>query len=107
MSTAAIAFHGGDAESGEVFMVETHAPAGYVLGQHEHAHAHLSYLVSGTALVESGGDVTRHVGPCSLVIPAKTAHKVTAVTDITWLCLWASHLGMQDEARESLHLIGA
>lgn len=100
-----IEFHGGDAESGDVFMVETHAPAGYRLEQHAHEKPHLSYLAQGTARVEVDGISAVYVGPAVLTIAAHKVHSVYAVTDITWLCLWATDAKVQDAARESLELL--
>lgn len=101
-----INFYGGDIESGDVFMVETSAIAGAVLGQHAHDHAHLSYLVSGSAVVAVDGQLVAVDGPCPFIVAAGKIHSVTAVTDIVWLCLWDAKLGMQDEAQASLKLVG-
>ena len=98
-----IEFHGGDAESGDVFMVETHCPAGYKLGQHAHDKPHLSYLASGMARVEVDGVGRVYVGPAVLTIAAHKAHSVTAVTPITWLCLWTTDDNMQVAAKDSAH----
>lgn len=102
-----IKFYGGDIESGDVFMVETSAIAGTVLGQHSHDHAHLSYLVSGSAVMSVDGQSVALDGPCPFIVAAGKIHSVTAVTDIVWLCLWDAKLGMQDEAQASLKLVGA
>ena len=100
-----IYFHGGDVDSGDVFMVETKAPAGTKLGQHAHEHAHLSYLASGRADVDVDGRCVSLHGPCPFVVAAGKIHSVTAVTDIVWLCLWDAKLGMQEEAKASLELL--
>jgi quercetin dioxygenase-like cupin family protein len=102
-----IQFHGGDAEAGNVFAVETRAEAGYVLESHQHAHAHLSVLVSGTADVTIDGKTERLTGYRMVTIPANTVHKVQAVSDIVWLCLWAGDLAPMEQARESLKLVPA
>lgn len=102
-----IQFHGGDAESGDVFVVETVAPAGKVLESHKHAHSHLSVLVSGTADVTVDGKTERMTGRCFVSIPANTVHKVQAVTDIVWLCLWADAIAPKAQALESLRLVDA
>lgn len=101
----AIKFHGGDAESGDVFMVETQAPAGYTLSQHAHEKAHLSYLATGMARVDVDGESMVYKGPCVLTIAAHKVHSVTAITAITWLCLWATDDDMQEAAKESLKLL--
>ena len=100
-----IEFHGGDAESGDVFMVETHCPEGYKLDQHAHDKPHLSYLASGMARVEVDGVGRVYVGPCVLTIAAHKVHSVTAITPITWLCLWATDDDMQEAAKDSLKLL--
>ena len=95
-----IRFH----EDGGVFVVETIAKAGYLLKSHEHKHAHLSVLVSGTAEVTVDGKTERMTGYRMLSIPAHTRHTVMAVTDIVWLCLWADDLAPREEAHDSLKL---
>jgi quercetin dioxygenase-like cupin family protein len=100
-----IQFHGGDAESGNVFAVETRAEAGYLLESHEHAHSHMSVLVSGTADVTIDGKAERLTGYKLLTIPANTRHSVRAVTDVVWLCLWADAIAPKQQAVESLKLV--
>jgi len=102
-----IQFHGGDAESGNVFAVETRAEAGYVLESHVHAHSHMSVLVSGTADVTIDGKTERMTGYRVLAIPANTRHCVEAVTDVVWLCLWADEVAPKRLAEESLRLVRA
>lgn len=105
MKAPQIRFVGGDAEHGEVFVVETYAPAGYELESHKHKHAHTSVLVSGTADVTVAGVTRRLTGYQLVTIPADTHHEVKAVTDIVWLCLWAGDLAPRQEAEDSLKLI--
>jgi quercetin dioxygenase-like cupin family protein len=100
-----IQFHGGDADSGDVFVVETIAPAGHLLESHQHEHSHLSVLVSGTADVTVDGKTERMTGYRMVSIPANTVHKVQAVTDIVWLCLWADALAPKKQAIDSLGLV--
>ena len=100
-----IKFHGGDADSGNVFGVETIASAGLVLESHVHKHGHLSVLVSGTADVTIGGKTQRLTGYNVVTIPSNTAHKVQSVTDMVWLCLWADDLVDEQQAIDSLRLI--
>ena len=102
-----IQFHGGDDESGNVFAVETIAPAGYVLESHKHEHSHMSVLVSGTADVTIDGVTERVTGYKLLTIPKDTVHKVQAVTDVVWLCLWAGDIAPRELAEESLRLVHA
>jgi len=102
-----IRFHGGDADSGDVFVVETIAPAGHVLESHQHTHSHVSVLVSGAADVTVDGKTERMTGYRLVTIPANTVHKVQAVTDIVWLCLWADSLAPKQQAMDSLKLVAA
>ena len=102
-----IQFHGGDAESGNVFAVETFAPAGMMLESHVHAHSHMSVLALGEADVTIAGVTSRHVGPCVLIVPSNTAHSVRAVTDVAWYCLWAGDIAPREQAAESLRLCAA
>jgi len=100
-----IQFHGGDDESGNVFAVETVAEAGYLLESHKHEHSHMSVLVSGTADVTIDGVTERMTGYRLVTIPKDTVHKVQAVTDVVWLCLWAGDLAPRKLAEESLKLV--
>ena len=100
-----IKFHGGDEASGEVFIVETDADAGYMLGSHIHKHAHTSILVHGIADVTIDGVTRRYMGYNVLQIPAGTVHEVSAVTDIKWLCIWNCNLAPREEAIDSLKLL--
>ena len=99
-----IRFFGGDEESGNVFIVETKASAGYELGSHVHKHAHTSVLVSGKARVTVNGMHKYFEGYNVIVIPKDTEHCVKALTDIVWLCIWDSNLAPIEEAKESLKL---
>lgn len=100
-----ITFHGGEKEDGDVFIVQTRAPAGYQLTQHAHEHGHMAYLVSGVAVVEVDGVEITHMAPHAISIPAGRVHCVTALTDMVWLCIWRADLGMQDAAYKSLELV--
>ena len=100
-----IKFFGGDEAHGDVFVVETRADAGYTLGNHAHSHAHTSVLVHGIADVTIGDETHRYHGYNIIVVPAGIKHEVTAVTDIIWLCLWASDKAPREEAEESLKLL--
>ena len=101
-----LSFHGGDPESGDVFVVETKARQGMTLQSHKHRHGHLSVLVSGVADVTIDGVTERMTGYRLVTIPDNTMHVVTAITDVIWLCLWAGDLVSHDEAQESLKLVG-
>jgi quercetin dioxygenase-like cupin family protein len=99
-----IQFHGGDDESGHVFAVETTAQAGQILQSHKHEHSHLSVLAAGVADVTIAGETQRRIGPCVLTIPKDTHHRVEAITDIAWYCLWAEDLAPKEQATKSLRL---
>lgn len=92
-------------DDGGVFVVETTATAGYLLKSHQHDHAHLSVLVSGTADVTVDGKTDRVTGYRMLTVPAHTRHTVVAVTDIVWLCLWSDDVAPREQAQESLKLV--
>lgn len=102
-----INFHGGDSDSGNVFAVETFAPAGMMLESHVHPHSHLSVLVRGKAKVTVAGVPTVFDGYNIVMVPANTMHSVEALTDIVWLCLWAGDLAPKELAYESLKLVAA
>lgn len=99
-----IRFFGGDEEYGNVFVVETFAPAGYELGSHVHKHAHTSVLVQGVAEVIIDGVKNKYTGYNIVTVPAGSQHCVKALTDIIWLCLWDGELAPKEEAEESLKL---
>lgn len=101
-----IKFHGGEFD-GDIFIVETNAEAGYLLESHKHEHSHRSVLVSGTAEVTIDGVASVMTGPKIVNIPADTVHKVQAVTDIVWLCIWAGDKAPIEQAKESLKLVPA
>jgi quercetin dioxygenase-like cupin family protein len=95
----------GSEQNGNVFVVETKVKAGTVLDSHEHKHSHLSVLVSGSAEVEVNNETNTYSGYNILTVPADTTHKVTALTDIIWLCIWDADLAPKDEAEQALKLI--
>jgi quercetin dioxygenase-like cupin family protein len=100
-----IRYLGGDAEHGDVMVVETIAPPGWELESHRHKHAHVSVLVSGTADVAIDGEERRLEGYCLVTVPAGSVHRVRAVTPIVWLCLWAGKLAPRKEVEDSLSLV--
>lgn len=75
---------------GGVYAKESLIPAGMVLVQHKHEHDHLSYLVSGTVLLEVDGRREELTGPACLTIEANKHHGVKALTDVVWLCIHAT-----------------
>lgn len=107
MPDLGMAFHESGPDSGDVFVIETRAQAGMMLQSHEHAHGHLSVLVSGEADVTIAGVTRRMTGYRMVTIPAHTKHEIRAVTDVIWLCLWAGEVAPKQEATESLQLVGS
>jgi quercetin dioxygenase-like cupin family protein len=101
-----ISYHGADEQSGNVFVVETVAKAGMMLQSHQHAHGHLSVLVSGTALVDIDGHTEQMTGYRLVTIPPGVRHSICAVTDVIWLCLWSGDEAPRDQVVESLKLVG-
>ena len=81
-----IKHHFGDNE----YIKETKIDAGVELEQHKHNHSHLSVLLSGTAIVTVEGLSTQYTAPQILLVPANKTHKVAAVTDVVWLCVWGT-----------------
>lgn len=102
-----VAFHGGDMASGNVFVIETRAPAGTMLEAHRHAHGHVSILAEGTARVTLDGAVEERTGPCVVIIPPNVEHKIEAMTDIVWYCNWAADVVDYEAARESVRVVEA
>lgn len=80
------AFHFG----GGICLKEYRLAAGLEVPQHVHAYDHLSYLVSGHAVVEGPHSRQAVSGPAAMLIEAGRAHRVTATTDCVWLCIHAT-----------------
>lgn len=57
---------------------------------HAHVYDHLSVLGAGAALVEIDGEMSVHHGPAVIEIRAGKAHRIQAITDITWFCIHAT-----------------
>lgn len=72
------------------YIKETLIPAGVTLTQHVHSYDHSSVLVSGVAIVEVNGVAITYDKPQILTIKAGKNHKVTAITDVLWLCIHAT-----------------
>jgi len=85
---------------GGTYAKETYIPAGCVLVQHQHVYEHLSILASGVAEV----DLALREGPCVVVIPARTYHRVRAVTDCVWFCIHATEERDPERVDETLVL---
>lgn len=87
---------------GGVYVKETAFPAGSVLVQHRHSYDHLSYLVSGTVVVEVEGERKQITGPACLTIEAHKHHGVKSLTDCVWLCIHATDCVDADHVDEVL-----
>ncbi len=66
---------------------EFHIKAGSLLLNETHAYDHLSFLLSGDALLRVDGEVIPLSGPCAVEIKAGIEHALFAVTDVVWDCL--------------------
>jgi len=93
-------------EGGGVYVVETFAEAGTELQSHRHRHDHVSVLVNGHANLHMNGQVRAMRAYESLVIPAGVAHRVVAVTDIMWQCIWSSGVAPRREVHEFMAEMG-
>lgn len=67
-------------------------PAGMALLGHIHDYDHLSILYEGKARLSAGEAVSEIKGPHMLVIKAGIEHKLLALTDCVWDCIWALRL---------------
>lgn len=74
-------------EGNPVYMRQMEAPAGYVIGSHKHKYEHYSVLCSGSVRVDYDESTEFHTAPAVMTVPANTEHCITALTDITWLCI--------------------
>jgi quercetin dioxygenase-like cupin family protein len=75
--------------AGGVYMRQQELVAGGEVEKHEHPYDHLSYLVSGSAIVSVGDEIAHLEGPCALEVKAGVKHHIRAITDIVWLCIHA------------------
>lgn len=74
-------------EGNPVYMRQMRTAAGKMIGSHKHRYEHYSVLVSGRARAEFEGEVEEHEAPSVMVVPAGVEHRITALTDIVWLCI--------------------
>ena len=73
--------------AGGVYAREQTLKAGHEVEKHEHDYDHLSFLCSGSALLEVDGELRHLEGPCGIEVKAGKKHRIQALTDITWLCI--------------------
>lgn len=69
-----------------VYMKESFIQHGFCFPQHSHPFPHLSVLASGVVEVEVDGEKKIYAAPKILEIAAHKVHKVTALTDVIWIC---------------------
>ncbi|RQN37375.1 cupin domain-containing protein [Paraburkholderia tropica] len=75
--------------AGGVYAREQTLLAGEEVQKHAHDYDHMSYLAGGTAMLDVDGELSVIHGPCMLEVKAGQSHRITAVTDLTWLCIHA------------------
>jgi quercetin dioxygenase-like cupin family protein len=78
-----------------VFAKVVQIPAGVRILKHRHNYDHLSILISGVVNLETDDGTQTMMAPESVVIKANTYHRVTAVTDATWICLHPTQDGIK------------
>lgn len=76
--------------SAGVYCKQMSLPQGYAALSHAHAFDHLSVLAKGRARVETDDGTATYDAPAVLTIAAGVHHKITALTDIEWLCIHAT-----------------
>jgi quercetin dioxygenase-like cupin family protein len=85
---------------GGTYAREQTLAAGGEVTKHTHTYDHLSFLCSGEALVEVDGELEAIRGPRMLEIKAGKSHRITAITDITWLCIHSEAIADPDIDKE-------
>ena len=75
--------------AGGVYAREQTLEAGEEVEKHIHSYDHLSFLCEGIATLEVDGELKTIHAPCAIEVKAGKAHRVQAITDITWLCIHA------------------
>lgn len=94
LSDATLAAYGIGIEhhfGGGAYIKATHMHAGQALGQHAHERDHLSVLVHGTVRLHVDDAPARVLaGYQTLTVEAGKRHRVEAITDALWLCVWAT-----------------
>jgi mannose-6-phosphate isomerase-like protein (cupin superfamily) len=76
--------------SSGVYIREATLRAQSTVDTHTHTYDHWGVLVSGSAAVEVNDAVVVYEGLSIIDIKAGKEHKITALTDITWLCIHAT-----------------
>jgi quercetin dioxygenase-like cupin family protein len=73
--------------AGGVYMRQQELKAGHEVEKHDHTYDHLSFLCSGSALLDVDGELQHLDGPCAIEVKAGKKHRIQAITDIVWLCI--------------------
>lgn len=73
-----------------VYVKQMHLPSGYCATSHIHEFDHLSVLAAGVAEVVTDEGSQWYSAPAVLTIKAGVVHKITAIRDVTWLCIHAT-----------------
>lgn len=77
---------------GDAYIKAVGMQAGQFIGQHAHAHDHLSVLVHGSVRLYVEGQASRVLcGYQTLKIEAGKEHRIEAMTDAMWLCVWGTN----------------
>lgn len=82
--------------AGGVYAREHLASAGTEVQKHVHDYDHLSYLAAGRVVLEVDGELDVLDAPCMFEVKAGKEHRITAVTDIVWLCIHSEVLADPD-----------
>ncbi len=73
--------------AGGCYCKEMHLPAGHYAVSHAHVYTHLSVLAAGMAEVQTGARIRRFKAPAVIQIEQGVEHRITALSDVTWLCI--------------------
>lgn len=87
-----IKFH----SSGGVIVREQTLKSGQEAEKHVHGYDHLSYLATGSAVVEIDDALQMLHAPAMFEVKAGKKHRVKALTDITWLCIHSEAIADPD-----------
>lgn len=73
-----------------VYIKETTFDRGEVVPMHEHVHSHFSVLSRGWVVLTVDGEDRELRSGNVLTIEAGKTHTIRALTQATWLCIWAT-----------------
>lgn len=86
--------------AGGVYAREQTLRAGEEVQKHVHEYDHLSYLARGTAMIEIDGVLSILEAPRMLEVKAGKAHRIQALSDLTWLCIHAESVADPETLKE-------